>query len=209
MITLIDLQRAAVRRFAERGYAATSIRDVAAEAGVTSGALYLHVASKLELLESVMLLALDELIRLAKLAAAFDRPPAQQLEGLVRAHVAVQAINPLTARVVDGELWILPEESRQVVVARRDAYERFWTDAIRAGVRRGEFAVEDSTLARLALVEMCNGVAHWYRSGRRTSLDRVQDVFVDMAFGLLRYHGPRAGPEAALAAHRLPCEPLD
>lgn len=207
MISLEDIQQAAVRTFSERGFAATSIRDIAAAAGVTSGALYLHASSKMAILESVMHLGLDELLRMAKIAAAGSDHPAQRLEGLVRAHVAIQATNPKTAQVVDSELRILPAEHRQEMVEKRDAYERFWNEALSDGVRGNVFVVDDVSIARLALIEMCNGVAHWYLPGGPFKLDRIQEIFVRLSFNLVRYAGQGYGASPELEPRRLVCEP--
>lgn len=208
MISLDGIQRAAVRTFAERGYAATGIRDIAAEAGVTSGALYLHATSKLAILESVMHFALDELLRTASVAIQGDQTAPAKLEGLVRAHVSTQATNPRTVQVVDGEVRSLTGESRAAIVAKRDAYERYWSDTMAAGVSSGDFTVDDLPVARLALLEMCNGVAHWYQPEGPLDLPRIEEIFVRLSFNLVRYPGPIHGPRPELRARRLACEPV-
>ncbi|WP_051579556.1 TetR/AcrR family transcriptional regulator [Pseudonocardia acaciae] len=207
MISLEGIQRAAVRTFSERGYAATGIRDIAAEAGVTSGALYLHASSKMAILESVMHFALDELLRTAVVATDGDRAAAYKLEGLVRAHVSSQGTNPRTAQIVDGEVRSLSELPRRAIVAKRDAYERYWSDVLAQGVADGDFAVDDLSITRLAVLEMCNGVAHWYQPGGPLDLPRIEEIFVRLAFNLVRYPGPDHGPRPELRARRLPCEP--
>lgn len=208
MTSYAEIQRAAVRTFSAAGYAATGIRDIAAAAGVTSGALYLHAANKLAILESVMHFALDELVRVAALATK-GHAPAAQLERLVRALVSVQATNPRTVSVVDGELRFLPPERRAEIVAKRDRYERYWTDALAAGVADGDFNVNEVTLTRLALLEMCNGVAHWYQPAGPLGLDRIEDVFVQLALNLVGYPGPPVGPDPALRSRLLTCEPAE
>lgn len=209
LINLVDIQRAGVRTFSEHGYAATSIRDIAVAAGVTSGALYLHVPSKIALLESIMDLALDELVRIARLAVREGRDAADRLEGLVRAHVGVQATNPRTAQVVDGELRILPDRHRQAMVAKRDAYERFWNRTLADGARSGVFAIDEVSVTRLALLEMCNGVAHWYQPGGPFDLDQIQEMFVRLSFNLVCYTGSAAGANPKLRPRLLACEPPD
>lgn len=209
MATLDGIQRAAVQAFAEKGYAATGIRDIAAKAGVTSGTLYLHASNKMAILESVMQLALDELLRLAGEATSEDLAPAVRLEGLVRAHVSVQALNPLTAQVVDGEVRILPADQRSAVLRKRDAYEAFWTATLEEGLQIGDFIVDDVPIARLAMLEMCNGVAHWYRPDGPRSLEQIQDIFVRLVHNLVRYGGEVHGPNSALGSRILGCEPQD
>jgi AcrR family transcriptional regulator len=205
--SLVDLQRAAVATFAERGYAATGIRDIASAAGVTSGALYMHAPSKMALLQSVMHLVLDELLSLADAVASATTDPVARLAGLVRCHVAVQATNPCTARVVDGEVRILPPQDRPEIIRKRDAYETYWATALSAGVASGAFTVDDLTVSRLALLEMCNGVAQWYHPDGRLDLQRLQDVFVRLSLNMLCHRGdaPPAGVEPT--ARLLPCEP--
>jgi TetR/AcrR family transcriptional regulator, cholesterol catabolism regulator len=207
--SLIELQRAAVLTFSERGYAATGIRDIATAAGVTSGALYMHAPSKMALLESVMHLALDELLRIAETVRLASPDPATRLAGLVRAHVSVQARNPRTVRVVDGEVRILPAADRPVILEKRDAYEAYWADVLRDGIACRDFAVDEPAVSRLALLEMCNGVARWYRPGGPLSLERLQDVFVRLAFNLVGFAGAVPAADPSSYARVLPCEPAE
>jgi TetR/AcrR family transcriptional regulator, cholesterol catabolism regulator len=199
--------RAAVYTFSERGYAASGIRDIAAAAGVTSGTLYLYSPNKVSLLQSIMNVALDELLRTAAVATAGSADPGDALERLIRSHVAMQAVNPRTVRVVDGELRFLADPHREEIVAKRDAYEAAWNRVLRAGAESGLFRVSEPSVTRLAVLEMCNGVARWYRPDGPHDLDQIQDLFVGFGFGVVGYPGIPQGADPALAPRRLVCEP--
>lgn len=186
MDTSERVHRAAVHLFAERGFHGVGIRDLAQEAGVSSAALYHYMGTKQDLLVAVMRASLERLVSAAHAAVASAGTPADQLRALVRMHVREHAERQLQTQVVDVELRVLDDAARAPVLALRDAYEAVWADAIAAGVTSGDVTVTDPALARLALLEMCTGVARWYSPAGRVSLDTLTDRYADMALALLR-----------------------
>ncbi|TCP54235.1 TetR family transcriptional regulator [Tamaricihabitans halophyticus] len=206
---LATIQQASVRAFADRGFAATGIRDIARNAGVTSGALYHYATSKEELLIAVMRISLTELSRLAAEAVTDQPEPASQLAQLVRTHVALQATSPQTALVVDREVRALSEDNQRAAMSLRDDYEAHWRTVLDAGIAECVFDVPDPRVARLALLEMCNGVANWYRPDGALGLAELQEVFVRLAFGLA---GCQRSSAASIGSYvemkPLSCEPI-
>jgi AcrR family transcriptional regulator len=190
---LAEIRQAAVSLFAERGFAATGIRDVGRAAGLNSATLYHYASGKEELLAGIMRAGLEELLRTGREAVAYGSDPAVQLARLVAAHVANEAVNPLTSRVTDTEVRALTGGNRAEIIALRDAYEALVAGVLERGARAGEFQVTDLRVARLALVEMCNGVALWYRPDGRLSVPELQERFVELA---CRLAGARIVPRA-------------
>lgn len=178
---LAEIRRAAVSLFAERGFAATGIRDVGRAAGLNSATLYHYASGKEELLAGIMRAGLGELLRTGREAVAYGADPAVQLARLVAAHVANEAVNPLTSRVTDTEMRALTGRNLAEIIALRDEYEALVAGVLARGMAAGEFHVTDLGVARLALVEMCNGVALWYRPDGRLSVAELQDRFVELA----------------------------
>jgi AcrR family transcriptional regulator len=178
---LTEIRRAAVSLFAERGFAATGIRDVGRAAGLNSATLYHYASGKEELLAGIMRAGLEELLRTGREAVAYGADPAVQLARLVAAHVANEAVNPLTSRVTDTEVRALTGRNRAEIIALRDDYEALVAGVLSRGTAAGEFQITDLRVARLALIEMCNGVALWYRPDGRLSVPELQDRFVELA----------------------------
>lgn len=208
VIDLGALQRAAVRAFAQKGYSATGIRDIADHAGVTSGALYYHARNKEEILASIMRLGMRMLLDLAEQALADSPDPPAQLARLVRAHVAVQATSPQTALIIDREFRSLGPENRTAILALRDSYEGFWAHALTAGLDAGVFAFPDARVTRLALLEMCNGVANWYRADGPMGMAELQGTFVQLALAMTGFAEPeRHSADPPTQLDRLTCEP--
>ena len=80
---------AAAAQFAERGYHATSMRDLAAATAMTPGAIYFHVASKRALLLAVYEEGVQRILDRVEAAVAAEREPWARLEKAVVAHLEV------------------------------------------------------------------------------------------------------------------------
>jgi AcrR family transcriptional regulator len=178
------VRAAAVRLFAERGFHGTGIRDLAEAAGLSSSTLYHYMGSKEELLAAVMRDSLGRLLALGSEIAA-SGTPADRLAALVAMHVREHAEQRLETSVVDGELRALTGPRLAEVLALRDAYEALWQQVLEDGRADGSMGVEDPGLARLALLEMCSGVARWFDPGGRLELSVVTERYVAMALALV------------------------
>ena len=209
MSGLEAVRRAAVRLFAERGFAATGIRDIARAAGLNSATLYHYVGSKEDLLTGMLRESQEDLLRAGREAFAGSADPAVQLARMVRAHVATEAVNPLTSRVSDHEVHSLTGPGRAVIVGLRDDYESLFHKALAHGARTGQFLITDLPVARYALIEMCNGVADWYRPDGRLSVAELQDRFSELACRMVGGRlVRRAECDPPVAITRLSWEPL-
>jgi hypothetical protein len=67
----------------------------------------------------------------------------------------------------------------------RDGYERMWAETLEAGRRSGEFSFGNARVTRLALLEMCNGVARWYSDRGPMHPAEIADSFADLALAMV------------------------
>lgn len=180
------IRDASTRLFAQRGFQATGIRDIAAEAGITTAALYHYVEAKEDLLVEIMRGVLEPLIDGAQSIVASHQRPDARLAALVEHHVRFHATERLATLVADTEIRSLSAGPRDEIIARRDEYEGIWRLAIAEGIADGTFRVGDAWIATIALLQMCTGVAHWYRPTGPLTLDQLARRYVDLALHLLR-----------------------
>ncbi len=206
-MALLDVQRAAVDLFSRRGFEATGIRELGAAVGLNSATLYHYAGGKQEVLAEIMRLCLDELLACGRAALASATDPMEQLAALIASHVGISALNPRTALVTDQEMRALAAERRTALMGVRDDYEALFAAVLTRGAKRRMFRLVDAGLTRLALLEMCNGVAHWYRPGGRLSVEDVQRRFVELGARLVGVDDaePWTGPLAE--ARMLDIEP--
>ena len=177
--------QASVKLFATRGFAATGIRQIAEAVGVTTATLYYYARTKDDLLLQIMNTGLTELLEEAKAAVATATDPRAKIRNLVSVHVRFGATDPNRARVIDNEFQWLKGSNRATIVTLRDGYEDLWTAAIDEGIAARIFRTRTPSLARLALLEMCNGVAHWYSPGGPTSIAEIVAAHQEMALAIL------------------------
>jgi hypothetical protein len=110
--------------------------------------------------------------------------PSEQLAALARAHVIFNGRNLLDAYVGDTEIRSLDDANRARIVKLRDEYEALWKDVIWRGVECGEFQIDDQKLFRLAVIQMVNGVAYWYRPTGERALPAIADQFAAFALAM-------------------------
>ncbi|MDK3019481.1 TetR/AcrR family transcriptional regulator [Pseudodonghicola flavimaris] len=178
-ITGPRIQRAALSLFARQGYAAVSMRQIAAQVGVQAGALYNYTPDKQSLLFGLMRDHMEELLATWRARAGSGSPMAR-LEDFTRFHIRFHLTRPEEVFIAYMELRNLSPENFAVIEGLRGDYEDALEEILRAGVEAGVFDVPDPKIATLAVIAMLTGVNTWYRSGGRLSLEEVETIYWDM-----------------------------
>lgn len=171
--TPLRLMEAAADAFADNGFHATTTRDIASRAGLSPAGVYVHFASKEELLfalsERGHVAARDMLVAAARAAATPSDGLAAILEGFSRWHAEHYRV----ARIVQYEFGNLTPAHREVVLRLRKQIDAVVQSVLEAGVAVGAFDVDDVPATTLALMSMCVDVARWYTSGIRRTPDQI------------------------------------
>lgn len=172
------MREAALHLFAEHGFAAVSMRQIASEVGVQAGALYNYTPDKQSLLFDLMKTHMQDVI--AAVPDGTGQTPVQQLEGFVRFHIAFHHRRPEEVFIAYMELRNLTPENFEVVEQMRRTYEAHLQAILDRGIAAGDFVVEDAKIATFAVIAMLTGVNTWFREGGRLTLEDVQDQYWQM-----------------------------
>lgn len=178
-ITGPRIRAAALRLFAEHGYAAVSMRQIAAAVNLQAGALYNYTPDKQALLFTLMKDHMDDLLSRRSDLPATDCA-LTQLEGFVRFHISYHLERPDLVFIAYMELRNLDPGNFAVIESLRRDYENALETILRGGVAAGLFDIADTKLTTLAVIAMLTGVTTWYRPGGRLSVSQVQDLYCDM-----------------------------
>ncbi|MFR9803571.1 TetR/AcrR family transcriptional regulator [Pseudonocardia sp. RS010] len=175
---------AALESFAERGFHGTSLKHIGQGSGLSTAALYVHFASKEELLFALSrrghTLAL-ELVR----AAAAEPDPATAVRVLVYAFTRWHAEQRTTARVVQYEQGALTAAHAEVIAELRRDTERVVRGLIVRGVEEGAFTVPDVRGASAAVLSLGIDVARWYVPGGPWPPDALGLLYSELAGRML------------------------
>lgn len=171
---------AALRLFAQHGYAAVSMRKIAGEVGVQVGALYNYTPDKQSLLFGLMRDHMENLVA-AWMAEDQADDPLERLDQFARFHISYHHIRRDAVFIAYMELRNLSPENFVVIEDLRRAYENELRKILAEGEERGVFHVPDAKIAAMALIATLTGVNTWFRETGRLSLEEVQDIYANMA----------------------------
>ncbi|WP_224815513.1 TetR/AcrR family transcriptional regulator [Hasllibacter sp. MH4015] len=177
------VREAALRLFARHGFAAVSMRQIAAEVGVQAGALYLYTPDKQTLLFELMRDHMDDL--LSDWAPPGGGPMAE-LEDFARHHIRYHLDRPDLVFIAYMELRNLAPGNFVVIEGLRRDYENRLEAILRAGLAEGAFDIADPKLATMALISMLTGVTTWFRDDGRLTRADVETIYWEMVRKVVR-----------------------
>jgi TetR/AcrR family transcriptional regulator, cholesterol catabolism regulator len=185
-----QLVRESARLFREKGYDATSVRDIAAATGLQSGSWVYHFKTKQDILAAVMEEGLQQALERIEAIARERLSPREHFRALLQAHLDTllgpgQDFIP----VLLYEWRSLDAAGRPRIIELQRRYEAVWDDVIRELQRSGDWALP-TRVDRLLMFGALNWIAHWYRPGG--PLD-VAELAADAEQFFLRTEARRRG----------------
>lgn len=180
-----NLLKLAARTFGTQGYSATTMRNIAEQAGIEAASIYYHFSSKEELVDEVMEQGAGRIVQ--ELNGHIEAlGPDATAEQRFRAAVLGQ----MTGLVKHGDFALahgrllgqLPEAVRERQVKRRERHQRLWNglleDLRTEGRLRGDV---DIHLARIFILGSINSIQSWFNP-RKGALEKIADQLCDMFF---------------------------
>ncbi len=170
--TLLD---AAARLFADKGYVATSMRDIAHDCGMLPGSLYYHFAAKEDLLVAVYERGVEELLTNVRIAITKESEPWSQLQAACVAHLETVLRHSDYAQVL---IRVLPNDVAPAaarLAELRDEYEKQFATLVGALPLA---AGADRRALRLMLIGALNWSRFWFSSPGRDTPRSLARKFV-------------------------------
>lgn len=175
------IQAAAVQMFAEYGYHAATMRDIAKIAGMQAASIYYHYpAGKQALLVEIMESHMTQLN--AGLERIIIKPLAiqQRLYEAISNHILLHTTYKSEFFIIDTEIRALEDENREKILALRDHYEDLIQRLLRAGMEQGVLRRTDVKISSYAIIAMCTEVAQWFRPAGRLSVQQIIEMYFHM-----------------------------
>ena len=183
-----QLREVAQTLFKEKGYAGSSMRDIAQIMGIEAPSIYNHVNSKHDLLKRICFEIADKfLLIINNIKKAGSSHPAITLQTIILEHVKVVTENHDASAVFTNEWRFLEACDLENFIKLRNKYERFIEKTIKDGLEQGIFKTSNTKLVTLSLLTTLNGIYHWYNPNGRLKAEDISHNIMNLYFlGLKR-----------------------
>ena len=177
---------AAVEAFAEKGFTATTTRDIASRAGMSPAAVYVHHDTKEGLLFTVSLDGHRTSLEVITAAATSSTDPVERMRSMVYDFSLWHADNSRVGRIVQYEFQALTPEHRAEIATYRRGIEKTMQDALADGVDKGVLEVADIPGTALALLSLGVDLVRWFVPGGSRTGHELATLHANLAVKMTR-----------------------
>lgn len=172
------IREAAAQLFRDRGYPATSMRDLAEAVNLKASSLYNHIASKEELLKEICFEHAQRFLNGMQEVEAMDATPSEKVEALIRLHVRTATEDVTSVTAFNDEWRHLNEPFLSEFKGLRRDYEQRFRQLLQAGMDSGEFRQQPTTIALYTLLSAFRWLYDWFQPDQRISAEEVEEEVV-------------------------------
>jgi AcrR family transcriptional regulator len=179
----------AANLFSEKGYAGTSMADLASSLGISRPALYYYFDSKEEILTSMVEEVTLAIKEMGERRTDERQDPAETLYEMVRINARFVLNNAVLFKAIDRSKNFFPEKTRTVnAQATRAIFDKFKA-VIERGIKSGHFKKMNPSIGAFAVLGIYNWSAWWYQAGGVLSDEEVASQIASMALASVRQDG--------------------
>ena len=168
----------AARLFHEKGFSATSMRDLAENVGVEAASLYNHIQSKSEILQEICFKVANEFMSMLDQVDSNEATALKKVEALLRFHVQQMVNHYENVYVSDREWKHLTDPYLSNYQNQRRIYRKRFAAIIEEGINLKEIKKIDAPTAVLILLHAVSGIESWHRSKRKVGADQLEENMV-------------------------------
>lgn len=168
----------AAKLFREKGFSATSMRDLAEHVGVEAASLYNHISSKAEILQEICFKVANQFMSHIEEVDNSQQSAIAKIEAILRFHIRQMVEHYEEVYVSDREWKHLTEPYMQNMQSQRRAYRQKIALIIEEGIRKGEIKAIDAPTAVLIMLHAVSGIESWHRSTKKIEGGVLEDNMV-------------------------------
>jgi AcrR family transcriptional regulator len=180
----------AAKLFREKGFSATSMRDLAEHVGVEAASLYNHISSKAEILQEICFKTANNFMsHIEEVDATPNKTAIEKIQAILRFHIRQMVDNYEEVYVSDREWKHLTDPYLSNMQSQRRAYRQRIGLIIEEGIRKGEIKPIDAPTAVLIMLHAVSGIESWHRSKARINERELEDNMIMIMIDGLRKQG--------------------
>lgn len=167
--------------FFEKGFAATTTREIASAVGIQQASVYYHVSSKEDLLHQICVSSLEQLLAEVQFAVLESSDALDRIRILARTHVRAILKHQIRYVTMLNEMRALSEPHRAAVITLRRKYANLVRSLIEEAQAAGSIRNDiPSRYLYLALLNVLNWAVLWYRKGKTLSEGELARMFTSI-----------------------------
>lgn len=176
----------AAELFREKGFRATSMRELAAKVGIEAASLYNHIEGKNELLISICFKVASNFTQKMNEVENMDSDIITKVELLIRYHVHENVHNYKDVYVSDREWRNMADPELSKYREMRRSYRKRFTSIVEKGISRGEIKKVDANTAVMIFLSAIAAVDQWQRIVNKVSSEELENNMVSILIDGLR-----------------------
>lgn len=177
------IQKIAADLFATRGYRSVGVAEIGEAVGLGRGALYYHISSKEDLLFSIVVRYIEDLVVAGRDTLESEPDPSKRIYLLSRKLMATIFANLSEMTVCFREADCLTGQRHRIVSNLHQAYQDIWTNTFREGEKKGIFRPLPNVAIK-GILGMYFYSFLWLTPSGKSSSREIADIFADMALAM-------------------------
>ena len=174
------IHEAAVRLFRDKGYSATSMRDLADAVNLKASSLYNHISSKEEVLKDICFDNAHRFLDGMKEVEAMPGTATEKVEALLRLHIRAATGDAASVMAFNDEWRHLSNPLLGEFMALRKDYESRFLAILNAGMQAGQFQKIEPIIALHTIFSSIRWLHDWFQPGKKLTAEEVEEHVVRM-----------------------------
>jgi AcrR family transcriptional regulator len=181
-----EILEVSAKLFRQKGYSATTMREIAEQVGMEAASMYNYIKGKEEILQEICFRVADEYgTQMNSIDSSAD-PPVQKLEQLIRTHIRIVCQDLNAISVANNDWKHLPEPALGNFKKARQAYEKRMAMIIQDGIDREELNDVNVSITLYTILSAIRWVEVWYNPGKQVSPALLENTIVQILMNGLK-----------------------
>ena len=165
----VEILEKSARLIRKKGYAATTVKDIAAELNIKPASLYNHIENKQEILQTILLPLANRYTKGIQEIAKSPLDPLQKLERIIADQIRITIENTDAVSLVPNEWVHLETEARNKYLDWRDIYEKEFKKILRKCIKEGYLRPVNVEIASFSILSTLRWLYSWYAKNKNTN----------------------------------------
>lgn len=171
---------AAARSFRDKGYSATSMRDLALAVDLKASSLYNHIGSKQEILREICFDNANHFLSGMEAIERMNTGALEKIKSLIHLHIQVATEDITSVTAFNDEWRHLQEPELSEFVTLRRNYENRFKTIIEKGIQEGSLIPVEPIVALYTILSSMRWLYDWYKPERKLSLEVIREQIISL-----------------------------